>query len=40
MTWKLKARRAAFAMVIVGGLAAASGAGFWDSFCSFIYRLL
>jgi hypothetical protein len=39
MTWKLKAQRAAFAVVVVGALAAASGAGFWDSLCSLIYSL-
>jgi hypothetical protein len=40
MTWKFKAQRAAFAVVIVGGLAVASGAGFWDNLCSFIWGLV
>jgi hypothetical protein len=40
MTWKFKAQRAAFAIVIVGGLAVASGAGFWDNLCSFFFGLL
>jgi hypothetical protein len=40
MTWKFKAQRAAFAVVIVGGLAVASGAGFWDGLCSFFWGLL
>jgi hypothetical protein len=39
MTWKFKAERAAFAVVIVGGLAVASGAGFWDFMCSFLWGL-
>lgn len=30
MTWKFKAQRVAFALVVVGALAVASGAGFWD----------
>jgi len=40
MTWKFKAQRAAFAVAIVGTLAVASGAGFWDEFCSFVYGLI
>ena len=40
MTWKLKAQRGAFAMVIVGALAAASGAGWWDQLCSLISFVL
>jgi hypothetical protein len=39
MTWKFKAQRAAFAVVIVGTLAVASAAGFWDEFCSFVFGL-
>ncbi len=32
MTWKFKAQRVAFALVIVGALAMASGAAWWEWF--------
>jgi hypothetical protein len=39
MTWKFKVQRAAFAAVIVGTLAVAAGAGYWDEMCSFVFGL-
>jgi hypothetical protein len=40
MTWKLKAQRAAFALVIVGTLGLAAGAGWLEGLCSFIFGWL
>jgi hypothetical protein len=36
MTWSLRAQRAAFALVIMGTLGVASGAGWFEGFLSFI----
>jgi hypothetical protein len=32
MTWKIKVGRVSFAVAVVGALAMASGAGWWDYF--------
>jgi hypothetical protein len=36
MTWKFKAQRVAFALAIVGTLALASGAAWYEDFSAFI----
>jgi hypothetical protein len=40
MTWKLKAQRAAFALVIVGTLGLAAGAGWLEGLAAFIFGWL
>jgi len=40
MTWKLRAQRAAFAVAIVGTLGLASGAGWLEGLCAFVFGLL
>jgi len=37
MTWKFKAQRVAFALVIVAALAMASGANWFDLFCNYFW---
>ena len=37
MTWKFKAQRVAFALVIVGALAVASGADWIEQFAAFFF---
>jgi hypothetical protein len=40
MTWKLRAQRAAFALVIIGSLAVVSGASWWEDLLSFVYGII
>ena len=37
MTWKFKAQRVAFALLIVAALAMASGANWFDFFCNYFW---
>ena len=37
MTWRVRVQRVAYAMVVVGALAMASGANFWDNFFRFLF---
>ena len=37
MTWQIKVQRGAFAMVVVGALAMASGANFLDCLWNFLW---
>ena len=37
MTWKYKAQRVAFGLLIVGALAMASGANWFDLFCNYFW---
>lgn len=37
MTWKFKAQRIAFALLIVAALAMASGANWFDLFCNYFW---
>lgn len=39
MTWKFKAQRVAFALVIVGTLAVASGASWFENLTAFVEGL-